>query len=58
MLSTIFEVIGMVTVAAVALLTILTAMGAVIMVLDRDGEEGMSLFSMGWGFDDADDEYL
>lgn len=55
MLSTIFEFIGMVTVAAVALLT---AMGAVIMVLDRDGEEGMSLFSMGWGFDDADDEYL
>lgn len=58
MLSTIFEVIGMITVGVIVALGILTAMGAVIMVLDRDNEEGMSLFSMGWGFEDADDEYL
>lgn len=58
MLSTVFQAIGVITVGAIVFLGILTALGTVIMVLDRDGEEGMSLFSMGWGFEDSDDEYL
>ena len=56
MLSTIFQVIGMVTVAAVAILMGLTAMGWIILCAGYDEEDGLSMFGFCWGF--GDDEYL
>lgn len=60
MLSTVFQAIGVVTVALAALLGIMLAMGWAVMVAGRDDEDGIavSMFGFCWGFDNSDDEYL
>lgn len=58
MFSTVFQVIGMITVGMVVTLLILTAMGAVVMCAGRDDKDEISMFGFCWGWDDTDDEYL
>lgn len=57
MLSTIFEIIGMITVGAFAALMTMVGMGWVIMCAGQDEEDEISIFGFCWGFD-GDDEYL
>ena len=57
MLSTIFEVIGFLTVFAVISVSIMTYMGWVVMCAGHDDEDGLSMFGFCWGFE-KEDEYL
>ena len=56
MLSTIFEIIGMITVGVIVALMAMVAMGWVIMCAGTDEEDEISMFGFCWGF--GDDEYL
>lgn len=58
MLSTIFEIIGMITVGVLVALLILAAMGAVIMCAGHDEEDEIGIFGFVWGWSNTDDEYL
>lgn len=55
MFSTVFQVIGMVTVGLFAGLLILAAMGLVVLCVGHDEEDDISIFGFAWGWSSEDD---